>query len=444
MLIALLALVPAFLFIVLVWSKNPAGKRPLSSLGLPVALGVLATFIALIVGFVLLPLFETFTYGIIGEILMYFGLVAISEEGSKIFGLFMLERNKKIVLPYDALIFASLIGFGFGAFENCMYLLTIDPLSALFRALFAVPGHVTYGILMGAFFAKAVACRWLGDDRKRKKYLVLAFILPWFFHGAYDFMLACDMWWQPFLMDIAIMIWSVVLVFQRSNDPQMLLRDPDSIPVRSNSGYQSPAPGMYQPRPQAPFPSPAPYAYQSAWSQPGYGQAPNEPSPFSGGSPQMQPYQAADPWIHQRQPSYPYPQQQPFQPGYGGTPQYQGLPVPNRQPQGSYPRPYPANMGFEGQRPQPGYSQALPLEYSMQGQFSRPSQQDHGYPQNGQGCLPSEYLQAPRQFTQNAIPNNQNVYNGYANNSPAPSWQQQPYPPNYPQNESSGSPYLRY
>ena len=50
------------------------------------------------------------------------------------------------------------------------------------RALFAVPGHFFFGVVMGFFFGLAT----FGDPAKRKMNLFLAWFMPMMAHGLYD------------------------------------------------------------------------------------------------------------------------------------------------------------------------------------------------------------------------------------------------------------------
>lgn len=113
---------------------------------------------------------------------------AIPEEACKMFMLYLLIRKN----PYfddklDGIVYGSYVGLGFAAIENILYL--FNNLGnfiqvAIGRAVFAVPGHFLFGILMGYFISLAYYTRF--NDKLRKLFLVLAYVVPMLCHGIYD------------------------------------------------------------------------------------------------------------------------------------------------------------------------------------------------------------------------------------------------------------------
>ena len=112
----------------------------------------------------------------------------IPEESAKLLMLWLLLRKN----PYyderlDGIVYASCIGLGFAGFENIGYLMQgLEDGSwisiGVSRALFAVPGHFFFGVVMGFFFGLAT----FGDPAKRKINLFLAWFMPMMAHGLYD------------------------------------------------------------------------------------------------------------------------------------------------------------------------------------------------------------------------------------------------------------------
>lgn len=84
----------------------------------------------------------------------------------------------------DGIVYAVCVSLGFAAFENVMYLfsyydewLTVG----ISRAIFAVPGHFCFGVLMGYYYSLA---RFYPHSPKRNALLILA--APIIAHGIYD------------------------------------------------------------------------------------------------------------------------------------------------------------------------------------------------------------------------------------------------------------------
>ena len=114
----------------------------------------------------------------------FFG-AAIPEEIAKFLMLWLvLRKNNYFDEKMDGIVYAVVISLGFAAFENILYLFSnVDSFLsvAIMRALFAVPGHFCFGILMGYYYSLAV---FYPKATSRNKVLVL--IAPIIAHGVYD------------------------------------------------------------------------------------------------------------------------------------------------------------------------------------------------------------------------------------------------------------------
>ena len=118
-----------------------------------------------------------------------FLMAAIPEESAKLLMLWLLLRKN----PYyderlDGIVYAGCIGLGFAGLENIGYLVSSymeggNWLSTgITRAIFAVPGHFFFGVIMGFFYALAS----FSSPRKRLYNLFLAWAMPILAHGLYD------------------------------------------------------------------------------------------------------------------------------------------------------------------------------------------------------------------------------------------------------------------
>ena len=122
---------------------------------------------------------------ILGSISAAFFGVAIPEEIAKFFMLWLLLRKN----PYfdekmDGIVYAVCISLGFAALENIMYLFSNAEsyLSVgIARAIFAIPGHFCFGILMGYYYSLA---KFYSKTPKKNKALIL--VAPILVHGIYD------------------------------------------------------------------------------------------------------------------------------------------------------------------------------------------------------------------------------------------------------------------
>ena len=122
---------------------------------------------------------------ILGSICTAFFGAAIPEEIAKFIMLWLLLRKN----PYfdekmDGIVYAVCVSLGFAALENIMYLYTNADsyLSVgIARAIFSVPGHFCFGILMGYYYSLA---KFYPKTPKKNKVLILA--APIIVHGLYD------------------------------------------------------------------------------------------------------------------------------------------------------------------------------------------------------------------------------------------------------------------
>ena len=70
-----------------------------------------------------------------------------------------------------------------------MYVLTTGFSTAVVRAVFSIPGHAMFGVVMGAGLAKAKRLEVQGDFAGAEKAKNHAWILAAVLHGFYDFLL---------------------------------------------------------------------------------------------------------------------------------------------------------------------------------------------------------------------------------------------------------------
>ena len=96
----------------------------------------------------------------------------------------LIWKNVEFNEKFDGIVYATFVSLGFAAVENILYVIDNGVSTGIMRAITAVPAHAIFGICMGYFFGMAKFY-----PKKRKTYLYLAFLLPFFLHGFYDFIL---------------------------------------------------------------------------------------------------------------------------------------------------------------------------------------------------------------------------------------------------------------
>ena len=126
--------------------------------------------------------------GVIHDFLMYFVIVAVSEEGFK----YLLMKRATWKHPafncmFDGVVYAVAISLGFALWENIGYVLQFGFATALVRAITAVPGHASFGVFMGAMYGAAKRASIYGNEAESKRLREQAVLVPILLHGLYDF-----------------------------------------------------------------------------------------------------------------------------------------------------------------------------------------------------------------------------------------------------------------
>ncbi len=182
--LVLLAVLPVVVLLIYIYTKDRIQKEPIKKLIVAFLGGILA--IPLTLG--LVSIIRSFYHS---DTVFYssFWEAGIPEELAK-FLIFMIFiwRSKYFDEYFDGIVYAVFIGLGFACVENIMYVLGNDTFEQAvevgkMRAILSVPAHFLFGVIMGYYLA-------LAKFGKSKIFnLMLALLIPVFFHGAFDFLL---------------------------------------------------------------------------------------------------------------------------------------------------------------------------------------------------------------------------------------------------------------
>ena len=184
------AVVPAVFLLIRVYRADRLEPEPSGLLLSLILRGVFATVIAMVL--------EELGSALLGSVyaenslpynvIMYFVIVAFSEEGAKYF---LLRRrtwhSAAFNCQFDGVVYAVFVALGFALWENISYVLMYGLSTALVRAVTAVPGHACFGVFMGVWYGLAKRLHGQGKDGASKLCRVLALLLPAFLHGCYDY-----------------------------------------------------------------------------------------------------------------------------------------------------------------------------------------------------------------------------------------------------------------
>ena len=182
------ATAPAFLLVLYIYLRDKYQREPFKQLLRGVLFGVVSAVIAIAIAlffqFVGIAPSEANTIG--DAFKTAFFSAAIPEEFAKLLMLWLLVRKNPYFDEYvDGIVYAVAVGMGFAGFENILYVFGSDYCSwihvASVRALFSVPGHYSFAVIMGYYYSY---CHF----RKGRNYFkyAMVFVAPVIFHGLFD------------------------------------------------------------------------------------------------------------------------------------------------------------------------------------------------------------------------------------------------------------------
>ncbi len=211
----LAAVVPALLLLIQVYRADRLEKEPAALLLSLVFWGVIATELAALAeqgGILLLEklikpqhsALWSFGWGVrnparaqvsaLHDVLLNFGVVAISEEGIKyLFLRLRTWKSPEFNCSFDGVVYAVFLSLGFALWENIRYALANGMITALARAVTAVPGHGCFGVFMGIWYGLAKKASLQGKKGKSLGFRILAVLIPVLLHGTYDYVATSEL-----------------------------------------------------------------------------------------------------------------------------------------------------------------------------------------------------------------------------------------------------------
>ncbi|MCR5096979.1 MAG: PrsW family intramembrane metalloprotease [Erysipelotrichaceae bacterium] len=222
------AIIPALFLMVRIYKIDHLEKESGSLLRKLVVAGILSSLIALVEERVLSYLLANFvSYDSLAyNVILYFVVVAVSEESSKYLMLFRNSWNTpEFNCVFDGVVYAVFVSLGFALWENISYVLNYGIYAAFARALTAIPGHACFGVFMGVFYSAAKKYERYGDISSMSICRFMAILVPVLLHGSYDFIatMETDGFNYVFIIFVAILFIASNLVVKRvvSNDHYM-------------------------------------------------------------------------------------------------------------------------------------------------------------------------------------------------------------------------------
>lgn len=189
----MLAVLPSIVLGWIIWKNDKVEKEPggllvglfFSGIGSIIVTLLLSPFVYM------LPMCNPETGNTLIE--LFFGVfigVALVEEFSKwIFVKLITWKNKEFTHIYDAVVYAVFVSLGFATLENILYVVDGGLVTALIRAILAVPLHTFCGVFMGYYYGLAKQSEINNRKELVTKNLFLSLLVPVLIHGFYDYCL---------------------------------------------------------------------------------------------------------------------------------------------------------------------------------------------------------------------------------------------------------------
>ena len=184
---------PVLAGIFYIYIRDKYEKEPKAMVALTFLFGIYTTFIIFGVGRgmeLLFPHEETPFYT------AFVSSSGVEELVKFVFLYILIWKNKNFNEPLDGIVYGVFLSLGFAWIENLIYVLhpTLGGMgTGLARAVLSVPSHGLFGVQMGYYLG-------LIKFKKTKFNFVLAFIVPYLFHGFYNYFLLKELpiFWIPF------------------------------------------------------------------------------------------------------------------------------------------------------------------------------------------------------------------------------------------------------
>jgi len=218
MIVFIIALAPIAALIIYFYHKDKYEKEPINLLTKAFLAGLIITLTAILIESVINKFINPIKLFPLKIFLKAFLLAGLVEEGCK-FYVFrsLIYHSKEFDEPYDGIIYAVMISLGFATVENLAYVIAAYLKSGyvgvlqvgIIRAVFSVPGHACWGVIMGYYFSLA---KFTKDKNRERKYIYKGLGLAILAHGLYDFLLFTKTsFGVSYMIITSILLWKFAL-----------------------------------------------------------------------------------------------------------------------------------------------------------------------------------------------------------------------------------------
>lgn len=215
----ILAVLPVLILSIYIYS-NDREKEPKILLLKLFGCGILSSLLVFLFSYLLFEFFPSFridlyNFSFIKYFIYSFLLVSFFEEGCKWLSTrFVGYNSKHFDEAYDIIVYSSFVALGFAFIENIMYVFNYGISAAILRAIISVPGHLSFGIMMGYYVLLA---RLSKNKKDYRKYMICSFVFPLLIHGSYDFLLLFKNTYILIIMLILLFLFYIFTYYKIKN-----------------------------------------------------------------------------------------------------------------------------------------------------------------------------------------------------------------------------------
>ncbi len=225
------AALPAIVILFYVYIKDRTEREPGGLLMKLVLGGFLATVFAVLFELLGEKLFAYIPFS--SENQMNFWkfmiVVALTEEFFKYLLMRLITwKNPNFNCLFDGVVYAVFTSLGFAILENVFYIIEGGLSTALIRAVTAIPGHASFGVFMGVFYAFAKKQQNMGNQGISSLFRFLAVAIATLAHGIYDYSTTLQSIWGFIGFIIVLFIVSSIMIRKMSKHDKVL--DDTGIP----------------------------------------------------------------------------------------------------------------------------------------------------------------------------------------------------------------------
>lgn len=218
--ILLPALLPVILVFRYIYKKDRAEREPLGFVLFVILMGAAFAPLAGIMEKIALSIInqfftpETLDYE---KVHNFLGVGLIEEFIKLAVLLIFVWRSPNFDYRYDGIVYAVASSMGFAALESVLYVIQFGTQVSIGRAIFAIPGHATFGVFMGFYLSRAKHHKLLDHQIRKTFHFIYALMIPSLIHGLYDFLLSAPAqeagYGSYFLIYIIILdIWAWIVI----------------------------------------------------------------------------------------------------------------------------------------------------------------------------------------------------------------------------------------